>query len=756
MPLTRRGVLIGALVGGGLAAGYLLRPRSYPMPLEPGRDEIAFDAWIKIDTDGVVTVAVPQLEMGQGVTTLIPQIVATELGADWRQVAVEPAPVSAHYANIPLAATWSALWMPALPALGEEVDSIVTRRWAEAARFTATADGTSLDAYELPAREAAATVRAMLSMAAARRWDVGWEECRAEDGFIVHGTRREAFATLVEEAAAFDPPDPPPLLATPPAQDPSEHPPGSQATTPRLDLPAKVDGSFLFAGDVRLPDMVYAAIRHGPLGKAEVANYDSSSVKGTPGLLRLVRGKRWLAAVATDWWTAEQALAKLAPSFDVSRMPSTAGISAALDDALRQGESATIHEVGEPDAVLRRNFDLAARYEVAPALHATVETTTATARLADGKLELWLASQAPEAARQAAAGALGMELRDVVLYPMPAGGSFDRRLENDHAIEVALIAREAGRPVQLVWSRWQEHVAGLPRTPAAALMAARTGQDGRLLGWRARIAVPPTAHEFGRRLFGGLTQWDAREAVAGQVDRMAMAGAVPPYGIAHVKIEHAPAAIDLPTARLRGNAHSYTAFFTESFIDELAHQAQREPLAYRMALLGGDVRLAECLQRVAVLGDWDGGTANSGKGLACHTIGPRESGGRIAVIATAQRGERGVRVDRIAAVADIGRIVNVDIARQQIEGGLIFGLGLAVGSSTDYQKGLPSAGRLRDLALPTLADCPEIEVDFVPSQEQPADPGELGVAAVAPAVANALFSATGLRLRRLPLFSEGL
>ena len=235
-----------------------------------------------------------------------------------------------------------------------------------------------------------------------------------------------------------------------------------------------------------------------------------------------------------------------------------------------------------------------------------------------------------------------------------------------------------------------------------------------------------------------------------------MEGALPPYTIANLVVEHVPVAIPLPTGRMRGNAHGYTCFFTESFVDELAHEARREPLSFRMAMLGQDLRLATCLQRAATLASWDGGADGSGQGLACHVIDFNGIGGRIAVVATARRDETGIRVDKLTAVADIGRIVNVDIARQQIEGGLVFGLGLAVGSSTAYANGLPLTGRLGMLGLPLLTDCPEIEVEFIESTAEPADPGELGVAVAAPAIANALFSATGLRLRKLPLLSEDL
>lgn len=752
MRVTRRGLIIGGLAGGGLALGYMLRPRSYPLPLAAGKDEVAFDAWIRIAADGVVTVAVPQLEMGQGITTLLPQIVAEELGADWNRVAVEPAPVSAHYANAALAARWSDLWMPLASSLGADADGFAARRWAEDNRFMATADGMSLAAYEAPARAAAASARALLAMAAADRWEVDWQECRAENGFILHGEKSLSFGKLAADAVEHDPPDPLVLRPSPARERPIAFPAGASLKHPRLDLPAKVDGSYRFAGDVRLPGMVYAAIRHAPIGKAELARFDEAAGKNTPGLVGVVKGDRWLAAVASDWWAAERALTAMEPRFTVGERADSSKIEAVLDQGLRFGMAHQLFARGDPGEELDGEFSLALRYDVAPALHAGVETASATARFSSGRLELWVATQAPAATRRAVAKALALSERDVVLYPMPAGGSFDRRLEHDHAIEAALIARETGKPVQLTWSRWQEHVAGWPRTPAMAFMAAQLTPAGDITGWKARLAVPASAREFGRRLFDGANPWDAMEDSAGEFDALAMEGAIPPYAVPNMLVEHVPVSIGLPTARLRGNAHSYTAFFTESFIDEIVARTQREPIAFRMAMLGHDLRLADCLQRCSALANWNGGRDGSGQGLACHVIGE----GRIAVIATARRDEGGVRVDRISAVVDIGRIVNVDIARQQVEGGLVFGIGLALGSSTDYADGLPLTGRLGGLALPLMADCPRIEVDFIDSDAEPADPGELGVAAVAPAIANALFSATGIRFRRLPLLSEEL
>lgn len=750
MALTRRGVLIGGAAGGALVVGYLLRPTRYPLPLAPGRNEVAFGAWIKLGADGVVTVAVPQAEMGQGVTTLIPQVVAMEMGADWRQVAVEPAPPSGLYANVPLAARWAELTMSATPSWLAGDGGALVRRWAQDHAFTVTADGTALAAYEAPARAAAASARALLCLSAAQRWGVSWRECDTQAGFVVHEGKRLPFGPLAAQAATFDAPDPPILRDKAPAEGAEDILPGAALRYPRLDLPSKVDGSHTFAGDVRLPDMVYAAIRHAPIGRSTFAGYEKDAASGVSGMLALVHNPGWVAAVATNWWAADTALTRVDSRFSATDRADSSTIDAAMDHAMRSGPATRLYARGDPDSYLSGRLPLQLRYEVAPALHATIETASATARLRDGRLELWLGTQAPQAAREAVARALGLEPHKVVLYPMPIGGSFDRRLEHDHAVEAALIAKACGRPVQLVWSRRQEHLAGLPRPAVAAVLSANVDREGRLGGLRARIVVPPAAREFGRRLLAGDSAQDAAEAVAGQADALAIEGAVPPYAIEHLAIDHVPARVPLPSGRMRGNAHGYTAFFTESFVDELAHRAGREPLAYRMAMLGNDPRLANCLQRVAGLSGWGGGGDNSGQGIACHVIGA----GRIAVVASARRDADGVRVDRIAAVVDIGRIVNVDIARQQIEGGLVFGLGLALGCSTGYEAGLPVTGRLAALGLPVLADCPAIEVAFINSEAEPADPGELGVAAVAPAVANALFSATGLRLRQLPLLSE--
>ncbi len=764
MALTRRGFAVGAALGGGLIAAWWWLPRSFPNPLTAVEGEHLFDAWLKIGEDGVVTVAVPQLEMGQGITTILPQIIAQELGADWRQIAVEPAPVSGIYGNVALARRWLPMWDTWTSGLSEYLDASLAERFAGKERLSATADGTSLAAYEAPCRNAAAAARAMLAMEAAERWGAAWEQCEVRDGFVALGQERLSFGELAAGAASRSPPDPPPLRPEAPAEeifaDTASGSGNDGSPYPRIDLPSKVDGSYQFASDVRLPGMVYAAIRHGPADGAELTGFNAEAAKDVQGVARVIENERWLAVAASTWWAANEALKAMEPQFKVSYPVNSDDIAGRLDTYLKGGASYRIVDTA-PDVEELDRVDFARRYEVEPALAAPLETASAAARYRDGRLELWMASQAPEQARQSAARALGIETEDVVLYPMPAGGSFDARLENDHAAEIALIASELDAPVQLSWPRRDELVQTRPRTPAfmllgAQLAAPRGGISGTIDALHVRIASPPTTLEFGERLLHGRTSWDAIRESTERKDPLACEGAVPPYRFARLAVDHVPVEIGLPTGRVRGNAHSYTAFAIESFLDEVAAANKREPMSYRMAMLGDDPRMAACLQRAAQLAQWNGGDDESGQGLACHRIGDAETGGRIACVATARGGAGGLRVVKLSVAVDIGRVINRDIARQQIEGGLIFGLGIALGAAPRWRAGLPTSFKYDDLGLPTLSDCPEIEIALIASDAAPADPGELGVAVAPPAIANALFSATGLRLRRLPLLSGGL
>ncbi|SNT12291.1 xanthine dehydrogenase family protein molybdopterin-binding subunit [Sphingopyxis indica] len=745
--VTRRSLLIGATAAGGLAVAWSVWPREYQPNLTAAEGEHIFNAFLKIGDDGHVSTIVPQCEMGQGVSTLLPQIIADEIGADWRTIAVESAPISPLYANTLVVDEDSAAFMPraGVPDFVADVRSWVRREWAVRHAVMLTANSSSVRMFEGPCRDAAAQARALLMMEAARRWDADWTECDTQDGFVLHGGKRLRFGDLAAGAAKHEPPAQPVYRAS--STDPLY---GKELT--RLDLPAKVDGSANFAGDIRLPDMVYASIRQGPFGATRVKSIDKRAGLASPGMLYVVEHERWIAAVARNWWAANRALDRFAPVFETAGEPiSSERIDAALTRALA-ADGWRIARAGDVEGAMEGRTQIAAEYLVAPALHAPVETRTATAAIEGDRLRVWVATQAPAQCRAAIARATGLAEQAVTLFPMMAGGSFDACLDHNVAVQAAIIAREIKRPVHLAWSRAEEIMRGPPRAPARAKMIATLNSAGGIDALVSRIAVPSTNHEVRARLFDNMPGDVAQRASVGKPDAAAVEGAAPTYAIPHYAVDHCPADIGLPTARWRGNADSYTAFFTECFVDELAARAGSDPLSYRMAMLGGSPLLAHCLLTATTLGGWEGGLPGSAQGLACHSM----RGSHIALMATARQSDKGLQVEQLVAVVDAGRLVNPAIARQQIEGGLIFGLAAAVGATTDYEGGVATARKLHQLGLPKLSQSPEILVEFVDSDRDPGGIGEIGVPVVAPAIANAMFAATGRRIRRLPLSGQPL
>ena len=745
--VSRRQMLVGATAAGGLAIAWSLWPRDYRPNLTAAPDEHVFNAFLKIGDDGHISAIVPQCEMGQGVTTLLPQIMADELGADWRTIAVETAPINPLYTNTLLIDEDSAVFTPraGVPDFVSDVRRWTRREWAVRHAVMLTANSSSVRMFEAPCRAAAAQTRALLMMAAAKRWDADWEECDTQDGFVTHGKKRLRFGDVAAAAALLEPPAEPVYRAA--AADPLY---GKELT--RLDLPAKVDGSANYAGDIRLPDMVFAAIRQGPLGATRLKNIDRKNGLASPGLLHVVTHDRWVATVARNWWAANRALDRFSPVFETEGTPiSTDRIEGALKAALKD-DGYRVASEGDAAEAMRERPRFVAEYAVAPALHAAIETRTATAAPDGNSLRVWVATQAPGQCRDAIARATGLTPASVTLFPMMAGGSFDACLDHSAAVQAAIIALEIRRPVQLAWSRAEEIMRLPPRPPVRAKLTATLNAAGGIDALVTRIAVPSTNHEVRDRLFNNTPSDIAQRAAAGSADAAAVGGAASSYAIPHYAVDHCPADIGLPTGRWRGNADSYTAFFTECFVDEMAARAGSDALSYRMAMLGNTPLLARCLLTATSLGGWEGGLSGAAQGLACHSM----RGSHIALMATARQSGQGLQVQQLVAVVDAGRIVNPAIARQQVEGGLIFGLAAAAGATTDYEGGVATARKLGQLGLPDLSQTPQILIEFVESDREPGGLGEIGVPVVAPAIANAMFAATGRRIRRIPLSAQPL
>ena len=697
--VSRRTLLIGGGAGVGLVVAFLAWPKREGSPLRGGRRDTVLGPYLRIATDGRVTLAVPQAETGQGIWTGLAQIAADELGAAWENMAVEPAPLAPVYAN-----------------------RLIARDYDVTTRITA--GSTSIRAFEQPLREAAAIARMMLCNAAASRWGVNAAECDTDGGFVVHEGKRLGFGEVAADAAASEPPDKPILRelgAGKLAGDP----------LPRLDLPAKSDGRLRFTSDVRLPRMIYASVRMAPPG-GRLTGFSRDAAKRQHGLIDLVVRDEWITALGESWWAADHALTFAAPrftGFDQGDIP------ARLGDLLESGDATPLFERGDYKAATKGSRPLSATYSIAPTAHHSLEAPAAVARFTGDRLEIWAGTQVPDLARAAAARAAGFSEGDVTLYPVPVGDGSGRAVEVE-AIAIAVeLARHAGRPVSLAFPPALAQNQDPMRSPMLAKLSALPTPQGSIASWSARLV--------------GMAGLEA--SLAGSLGRspppFAPRGATPPYGIPAIRIEAVDAQLPIRTGYMRGGDEALTTFFTESFVDEMARAMGAEPLAFRMGMLGGAPRLARAITTATAIGGWDGGGPGSSMGLACASL----FGSHIGLLAEAGIGaDQRIKVARLVAAVDAGRIVNPNLVRQQIEGGLLAALSAATVAAPEYIAGMPRAVPMRDAGYERLRDVPKIEVEIIPSNDSPGGVSGLGMAVLAPAVANAIAAGTGRRLRNLP------
>jgi len=698
--VDRRTLLIGGGAGVGLIIAFAAWPRRAQVPLSAGKGEQVFGPYLRIADDGRVTVAVPQAETGQGAWTGLAQIAADELGADWERVAVEPAPLSPIYAN-----------------------RLITDAIGTTTRLTA--QSTSMRAFEAPLREAAAMARELLCAAAAARWGVDRASCEALGGMVSNGSQRIGFGEVAGEAAALDPPSKASLR-------PAGTGPLAGRSLARLDLPAKSDGSLRFAGDVRFADIRFASVRIAPPG-GTVAGFDRAAAERT-GRVRLIEGSGWLAAVGETTWAASRALDAAAPRFTGPADADTPAIEAALSEALN-GPMTMVALRGNYAAAAEGRRPLGATYWIAPAPHLSLDPPAVTVRPAGDRLDLWAGTQAPDLARAIAAAAAGIAVEQVTLYPMPVGDSGGRAIDPEAIAIAVAVALQVGAPLSLTFPAATAQNQDACRPPLAARISALPDPAGGIAAWHAR--------------FAGATGLGAAVArMTGEpIPEFIPNGGVPLYAAAALRVEAATAALPIRTGYLRGDVEAMTAFANESFIDELARARGAEPLAFRIGLLGGQPRLARVLTTAARIGEWDGGGRGSSLGLAaCSAFGSH-----IALLAEAGIGpDQRIRVTRLVAAVDAGRLINPGLVRQQIEGGLLHALTTATGPPPEIIAGLVRARPLGALGLATLRDLPRIEVALVNGTGRSGGVSGLGACVLAAAVANALFAATGLRLRRLP------
>ncbi len=700
-PLTRRGFLQSGLVAGGaLVVGFYL-PLAEGAPAEG--PVFAPNAFIRIDTRGKVTLIMPQVEMGQGIYTAVAMILAEELDADFGQVALEAAPPNDKlYGN---------------PIFGIQV----------------TGNSNSVRSFWLPLRRAAAGARAVLIQAAAAQWKVEAAGIRTQNSEAIHDAsgRRLAYAALAGRAHGLPPKDPPlkdvkdfKLIGKP---------------LKRLDTPDKVNGKAVYGIDVMPPGVKFATLAACPVFGGTVGQVDDAKAKALPGVRQVIVLKDAVAVVGDHMWAAKQGLAALDITWHEG---SNSTVSS--DEVWRRlraasgREGAVAKSVGDVAKGLAEGERLEAAYELPFLAHATMEPMNCTAHVTPTSCEVWIGSQVLSRVQATAARVTGLPLDKVTAHNHLLGGGFGRRLEVDMVDSAVQIAKRVDGPVKVVWTREEDIQHDLYRPVYRDVLSA-TISNGRIAGWKHRIAGSAV---IARWLPPAFQKGIDIDAVDSAVDI--------PYDIPNLRVEYVreePPAV--PTGFWRGVGPNNNVFAIESFMDELAKKANKDPVAFRRDLLGKSPRLKAALELAAAKAGWGSPLpARRGRGIAVQVA----FGSFIATVAEVEVGTDGeVRVHRIVSAVDTGIVVNPDTVAAQLQGGLIFGLTAALYGNITIDKGRIQQSNFNDYRMLRMNETPHLEVHLIKSGEAPGGIGETGATAAPPAVGNAVFAATGIRLRRLPI-----
>jgi isoquinoline 1-oxidoreductase beta subunit len=577
-------------------------------------------------------------------------------------------------------------------------------------------------------RAAAAEARVRLVAAAADKWGVAAGEPDTANGYVVYKANRMPFAEAVK---LVDPAsEPPEAVLRAPAARPLEG-----KALPRIDLPPKVDGSARFGADVRIPGLQFAAIRHGPVSGRLV------DAKAPPGVT-LVKGPNWVATVGITSFEARRSLAAITASFAVDGEKAGPWIGPALQKAALGSEGEVVASEGSVSG--GSGTVIVAEYSLPYLAHACMEPMTATARIADGKVEVWGPTQSLTLAHAQIAQALGLETDAVTVHPTLLGGGFGRKAEPDAMVEAALIAKAVGKPIQLIWTREEDFGTDRFRPPVHAKMRGVVTADRTVEVWDARIAVPALNNNFNRRNMPVMAS-DTDKANAADIEGLAEI----PYAVGGFQAVHVPVGQPAPLGYWRSVGHSFSGFIVESFIDELAAAAGADPLAFRLSLLNGKPRHQAVLKAAAENGRWgDALPRGFGRGIAVH-----ESFGSIAaMVVEAGIVDGRIRVAEVVSAIDCGRAIAPDSVRAQLEGAAIMGLSAAIGEAITFENGEAVERNFDRYEVLKLADAPlRVATVIVPSNGPLGGVGEPGLPCAAPALANALAAATGRRARSLPL-----
>lgn len=742
--ITRR-LFIGtgavAVTGLVVGAGYLstMDLKGVKSVGAAGTGAQRLNAWIEILADNSVRLLVPRAEMGQGAHMGIATLIAEELDVPLSRISVQDTTeLLPAYINTILA-------VGKRPEdLSGPVDWTMQHVFSTFP-FIATGGSSTMPDAWVPMRVAGATARAMLVSAAAKKWAVAESELTTADGSVRHaGSGKQAtYGDLAADAAKVSPP------AAPTLKPASAFTLIGKENQARVDLPAKVNGTAIYGVDVKLPGMLVGTLVQAPQLGATVATLDDSVAKTMAGVVKIIRQKNYVAVVGKSYWFAKAAADALKITWTGGARISSADVTKALEAAASDGKGHDFRRAGDSQAQLAAGTAVEARYDVPYLAHACMEPMNATAWLKeDGSLEVWAPSQSPVALKFAAQTALGSAPEKAVYHTTYLGGGFGRRGERDYAERAIEVAREMkGTPIKLIWSREEDMAHDMFRPAAVAKMRGRVGTDGRIAALEADVALQSVAYDFSKRSLPYRENPDKDRMNAEGLDTM-------PYALPHVRISGHAIELPVPVGNWRSVGNSQNGFFAESFIDELAHAAKADPLAFRIAHLQDNTRVRAVAEKLKELSGWGKPMGpHQGRGVAL-VESFLSIAGEVAEVTVTPDGK--LKVDHVHCVVDCGTAVNPDVVRAQIQSGVMYGLSAALYGKTSFADGQVQQLNFDTHDVVRLASAPNITVHIMPSTAAPGGIGEPGTPPIFAAVTNAIFAVTGKRIRSLPLSDQDL